>query len=144
MKTLSSLAFCIATLSPIHVSRAQRVPPVPLIDDRHASILAFFPPLSNADLENGNTNEALSDFQFYAESARQPLRQAGIDFREVYASTFRVHIDNGTTFFHTRDKIGYYFVAPGKRPYIVYGVMTDDDLLQTAKRYFRSTTLPHR
>jgi hypothetical protein len=32
--------------------------------------------------------------------------------------------------------VGYYFVAPGKKPRIEYGVMTDADLLQVANEYF--------
>jgi hypothetical protein len=31
-------------------------------------------------------------------------------------------------------------VAPGKKLRIVYGVMTDDDLLQIAKEYFGMTS----
>jgi hypothetical protein len=33
-------------------------------------------------------------------------------------------------------KVGYYFVAPGKKPRIKYGVMTDADILQMADEYF--------
>lgn len=34
------------------------------------------------------------------------------------------------------DAVGYYLIAPDKKPQIEYGVMTDADLLQLAKRYF--------
>jgi hypothetical protein len=33
-------------------------------------------------------------------------------------------------------KVGYYFIAPGKKPRIEYGVVTDIDLLQIATEYF--------
>jgi len=32
--------------------------------------------------------------------------------------------------------VGYYFIAPGKEPHVEYGVMTDEDLLVVARKYF--------
>jgi hypothetical protein len=32
--------------------------------------------------------------------------------------------------------VGYFFIAPGKEPHVEYGVMTDADLLDAARKYF--------
>jgi len=81
--------------------------------------------------------EALADFQFYARSVRAPLRKAGIEFYELYTHSFGLRVGNKwTTFWPAKANVGYYFVAPGKKPRIEYGVMTDSDLLQVANAYF--------
>ena len=41
-----------------------------------------------------------------------------------------------TTFRPGKITVGYYFVAPGKKPRIEYGVNTDDGLVDIAKEYF--------
>jgi hypothetical protein len=102
------------------------------------TIVAFFSPVTPKDLKRDpDTNEALADFRFYATRAREAFARAGIDFMEVYAPSFRVSIEGRTTRFTPGpDKVGYYFIAPGKKPRIEYGVATDDDLRQTAAEYF--------
>lgn len=103
-------------------------------------VLAFFPPVSSKELDQGpSTNEALSDFQLYANQVRGPLSKLGVDFQQVYAHSFRVTNAGRATTFHPFDKIGYYFVAPGRKPRIEYGVATDVDILQVAKDYFGIT-----
>jgi hypothetical protein len=75
--------------------------------------------------------------QVYAARVREPLRRAGIDFHEVYAGSFRVRIGNKVVTFRPGEvKVGYYFVAPGKKPRVQYGVDTDDDILRIAGEYF--------
>jgi len=97
-----------------------------------------------------DTNEALSDFQFYNGAVRARLQKAGIEFREAYARSFRIR--NGAkvqTFRTGKIWIGYYFVAPGKEPRIEYSVMTDAGLLDVACEYFgialpkEGSTSPH-
>ena len=84
-----------------------------------------------------DANEALADFQLYAESLRAPLRKAGIEFHELYANSFQLRDGKRlTTFRPIKANVGYYLVAPGKKPRIEYGVMTDSDLLQVANKYF--------
>jgi len=41
-----------------------------------------------------------------------------------------------TTFRPVKVDVGYYLVAPGKKPRIEYGAMTDADLLKVANEYF--------
>ena len=109
----------------------------PIVVIHIPTIVAFFP-VTQADLKNDpDTNEALADFQFYAANVRKPLHDAGIDFQEIYALSFRVQRGTRTAIFRPgKVKVGYYFVAPGKKPRIEYGVITDTDLLEIAKEYF--------
>jgi hypothetical protein len=105
---------------------------------RRPTVFAFFPPVTQKDLEHDpDTNEALSDFHLYATRARQAFGKLGIDFTEVYAWSFRVSIQGKiTSFTPGPDKVGYYFIAPDKKPRVEYGVKTDSDLLQIATEYF--------
>ena len=56
----------------------------------------------------------------------------GVDYREIHASDF---VSKSETPLQTfgQLKAGYYFVAPGKKPRVEYGVMTDSDLLHAAR-----------
>ena len=46
----------------------------PTFDVHRPTILAFFPPVTDAELaKNPDTNTVLDDFQFYAASVREPL-----------------------------------------------------------------------
>ena len=122
------------------ISSAQPAPKAPISEVRRPSIVAFFPPVSAAELKDGETNESLSDFQFYAGRVQPPLMNAGIDFHEIYSHSFSIRLGTTTTTFHPKKvDVGYYFVAPGKKPHIEYGVMTDADLLLVADRYFGLT-----
>jgi len=115
------------------------------------TIVAFFPQVTSPDFESDeDTNEALADFQFYAGEVRNPLQKAGIDFREADASSFRIRIGTNVRSFHAgKIEIGYYFIAPGRKPHIELGVMADTDLLEVARKYFRiaipreKCTVPH-
>jgi hypothetical protein len=102
------------------------------------TVIAFFPPVTQSELNNDpDTNEALADFQFYARNVREPLHKAGIDFKEIYAVSFRVQRgERITTFRPGKATVGYYFVAPDKEPRIEHGVLTDADLRQIASKYF--------
>jgi hypothetical protein len=112
-------------------------PKQPTIDIRQPTIVAFFPPVTKEDLDEGETNEALSDFQHYAALVRQPLQNAGIRFEEVYERSFRMRSGGRVTTFHpAKGKVGYYLVAPDKKPRIEYGVMTNSDLVGIAREYF--------
>ena len=108
-----------------------------LIDVRQPTIVAFFPPVTQAELNDGETNEALSDFQYYAGRVRAPLRNAGIELHEVYAHSFQIRIGKEVTTFHpVKAAVGYYLAVPGKKPRVEYGVLTDFDLLKIATEYF--------
>jgi hypothetical protein len=103
------------------------------------TVVAFFPPATDAKLSNDpDTNESLADFQLYAKSARAKLNDAGIEFDEIYTSSFAVRCGEKTTTFRPKmAAVGYYFVAPGRSPRVEYGVMTGADILRAAAEYFQ-------
>jgi hypothetical protein len=108
----------------------------PLIDVRGPTIVAFFRPLK-ADENDADANESIADFGYYAKQIRKPLAEAGIEFHETYSDSFRIKVGNSTTTFHPdRAGVGYFLVAPGKKPRIEYGVLTDHDLRELAHEYF--------
>ena len=104
--------------------------PQPVFVIHGPTIVAFFAPVTAKDLDNDeDTNEALSDF---------PLHKAGIEFYEADARSFKVRIGTTVRIYGTsKAGVGYYFIAPGKEPHIESGVMTDEDLLGAARKYFR-------
>jgi hypothetical protein len=108
------------------------------------TVVAFFPPVSATELKaDPDTNEALSDFQVYAARVRKPLNDEGVAFKELYAKSFRVQQGKRiATFRPGKVEIGYYFAAPGKKPRIEYGVLTDDDIIKIAKGYFDQASRP--
>jgi hypothetical protein len=110
----------------------------PIFDIHQPTIVAFFPHVTDAEMEsNPDTNEALSDFQFYAGTASKPLREAGISFHVADTRSFTIRSGSKVRTFKTgKIGIGYYFIAPGKKPRIEYGVMVDADILDIASRYF--------
>jgi hypothetical protein len=110
-----------------------------VIDIRQATIVAFFSPVTQAELNDGETNEALADFQYYVGRVRAPLRNAGIELHAVYARSFQIRIGKKVTTFQPVKAVGYYLAAPGKKPRVEYGVLTDSDLLNIANDYFGHT-----
>jgi hypothetical protein len=102
------------------------------------TVIAFFPLSSPKDLENDpNANEALADFQFYAHQVREPLSKLGVNFETVYTRSFLVsHAGKVVKFTPAGEQAGYYFVRPGQRPRVEYGVETDSDIERQAKEYF--------
>jgi hypothetical protein len=70
-------------------------------------IVAFYPPGPLAEDASAESTESLSDFQLYARRVERPLSKAGIVFREVYATSFRVPSGLKTTTFCPRIDVGY-------------------------------------
>src|ERR1700756_3790879 len=109
-------------------SAAQAAAKQPVIEVQKPLIVAFYPPVSESDAEQQEEIESLSDFRLSIEGARKSLRAAGIEIHEIYSSSFRVRVGAKTNSFHpTQVGVGYYLIAPGKRPSVEYGVMTDAD-----------------
>ena len=110
----------------------------PLVAVAGPTVVAFFPLVTDAEMrKDPDTNESLADFQVYARRVREPFKRAGVEFHELYAHSFRVRVGNATAVFCPgKAEVGYYFIAPGKRPRIEYGVRTDDDLFNIANQYF--------
>jgi hypothetical protein len=112
--------------------------PEPVFVIHGPTIVAFFAPAIGPELKNeSDLNEVLSDFQLYYGQASKPLRKAGIDFPDANTLTFRVRIGKNLRRYRmSKSGVGYFFIAPGKEPHIEYGVMTDEDLLDAARKYF--------
>ena len=109
----------------------------PLVEVRGPTVVAFFGPDKQEELEkNPDTNEALVDFELYANQAHNRLMEAGIEFHILYGHSFRLRVGQKLTMFRSAKGVGYYLVEPNKKPRIEYGVMTDLDLLKAAKEYF--------
>jgi hypothetical protein len=139
MKSPRWLVFASTMLLTVASVEAQRPSQPQVVRVQGAAIIAFFPPPEATDAADGDADEALSDFLFYAEKIRSPLNKAGISFQVIYARSFRVHLATGATLFHPRNDFGYYLISPGKNPLVEYGVTTDSDLLLVARRYFGPT-----
>jgi hypothetical protein len=100
------------------------------------TILAFFAPVNQAQSKDVAADETRADFQFYGQQVRKPLATMGVDYKEIYMPGFVVRVGHVTMTFRPANGVGYYFVAPDKKPHVKYGVMTDSDLLQAAHNYF--------
>ena len=113
----------------------------PTIAVHGPTVVAFFAPVSDKELKaHPDINESLSDFQFYAGGARKAFQNSNIEFHVIYAKSFKIRVGTRTTTFRVgKSGVGYYFVTPGKKPRVEYGVMTDSDMVEIAKQYFGKT-----
>ena len=135
--------FTVAVLCTSAILGAQQTPVSHVVNADGPTIVAFFPNASKAGSDNADANEALSDFQFYAERVKEPLNQLGIQFTEQFGGSFRIRSGGETRLFTPKAETpGYYFTEHRKRPHIEYGVMTDVDLLALAKEYFGASHSP--
>lgn len=102
------------------------------------TVVAFFPPVNDAELtKNPDMNETLSDFQNYTRVTRERLEPLGIQFKEIYSTSFVLQVHGKTKRIRTKKaQVGYYFVAPDKSPRILEGVVAQDVILRIASDYF--------
>jgi len=127
-------AFIFVMLGTIRIHSAQIDP---IFEVHGPTVVAFFRPATQAEMHDGEMNESLDDFLLYAKSVHLHFAKAGVDFHEVFTNSFRVRLGGKTMTFHPAEvEAGCYLVAPGKKPRVEYGVMTDADLLQVAGKYF--------
>jgi len=125
-------ALMLLVLIPARVGFSQKQPPS--FEITGPTIIAFFSPVTQNQTDD---NEALSDFQFYFSKVGDPLKRAGISLYRADAHSFRVrNAGRSQTFRSGKIVVGYYLVSPGVAPQIQYGVMTDSDLLEIARKYF--------
>jgi len=112
--------------------------PVPVFTIHSPTIVAFYPHFTQEDIDKGEGEAAaMDDFGFYASEVGKRLKDAGIDFLPEEARSFKVRVGTKVHFFPGgKVDIGYYFIAPGKKPHVEYGVMTDTGLLEVARKYF--------
>lgn len=142
MKNLRICALGLLMFASFHTGWAQDRSTNSTINANGPLVIAFYSPTPTGQTSGADDNEALSDFQFYAGPSKRSLAENGIKFQQINTHSFRIHVGARTTTVHPKRGVGYYLIAPGKKPQIEYGVMTDTDLLHVAKRYFGLTTLP--
>lgn len=141
MRRLGRAIFILVLLLVPSFCLSQTASKSPLFQVHRPTVIAFFEPVTEAELDkDADLNEVLSDFQWYAGEVRKPLQKSGVDFHVVYARSFRIQIKQKTSAFRVGKNVGYYFVMPGKKPLIQYGVDTDDDIVSTARKYFGNRT----
>jgi hypothetical protein len=125
-------AFLLLVAIPARVGSSQKQPLS--FEISRPTIIAFYPPVTQSQADG---DEALSDFEFYFSKVEGPLKRAGISIYEADAHSFRVRsAGKWQTFRPGKIGVGYYLVAPAGVPQIEYGVMTDVDLLEIARKYF--------
>ena len=124
--------------APSCASQSSRVQPQ-VFEIQRATVVAFFLPMTESETNSGNgESEALGDFNHYASLAQKRMKNAGIDFHVTNAPSFQIRTEAKLRTFQTSEVgVGYYLIAPGKEPQVVNGVMTDEDLVDAARAYFR-------
>lgn len=104
------------------------------------TLIGFFPEVSQKDVDaDQDLAEVLSDFQYHLGGAREHLERKGVSVYELYTTEIRIHESGEGQIFvpdKERGDLGFYLVSPGKEPQVMYGVMTDVDLLIQAHHYF--------
>jgi hypothetical protein len=141
MKRILSAGLLLFVLLPIAGAQSTRMPegaPIKTYVIERPTIIAFFRHVTDAQMDKDpDMNEVLGDFQLYAAQAGPKLRAAGIDFETASATRFKLKIGKHVRDFRARKAgVGYYFIALGKEPHVEYGVMTDMDLIEAARKYF--------
>jgi hypothetical protein len=113
-----------------------KAPAMPGFVVKQPTVIAFFS-VTPEDLKDPDTKESYSEFQRYVARAKTRLARHGIRVEQVYGRSFAVQAGTAKTqFTPVRRQCGYYFIAPGRKPAVGYGVITDDDLLNEAQQYF--------
>lgn len=103
---------------------------------KQPTIVAFFS-LKPGDLNDPDIRESYRDFQRYVASAKQQLERHGVKVEQAVATSFTVQLGTAKMrFTPVRRQCGYYFLAPGRQPQVAYGVISDDDIVRGAQRYF--------
>ncbi len=112
----------------------------PIFEIHQPTIIAFLP-ITKAEVDSGEGGgEALGDFNYHVFRAEKRLHGAGVAIHVVNAHSFQIRAGKKTvTYQPKKNEIGYYFVGPGKEPYIEHDVMTDEDILDAARKYFGIT-----
>jgi hypothetical protein len=109
-----------------------------LIVIHRPTIEAFSLPITEGEAKSGEGDaEALDDFNYYAHKVEGSLKKAGIEFPQISGRSFQIRDGTKTRLFQTgKIGTGCYFISPSKEPHVEYGVMTDEDLVDAAQKYF--------
>jgi hypothetical protein len=107
------------------------------------TLISFFPDYTDDEILADGGNEALSDFDFYLPAAEETLKRAGVQVHAVFkVKSFQVKMGSRWRTVKPREKVGYYFIAPGHEPRLEFGVEDTETIVDFAREYFRLKTLP--
>ncbi len=136
MKRVYSAVFIVAVWGWLGCSQGAAQSP-PIFEIHQPTIIAFFP-ITRAEVDSGgDAAEALGDFDFYITKVEKRLLSAGVAIHIVNARSFQIRAGKRMVTYQPRkNEIGYYFIGPGKEPHIENDVMTDEDILDAARKYF--------
>jgi len=111
---------------------------VPVIQVKGPTIITHFKEISEEELNKGEGDaEAADDYSYYLYKAEKRFKASGIVLRSILGTRFRVKAgDKLLDFSDDEVGVGYYFIMPGKDAEAEKGVMTDEDLIETAQKYF--------
>jgi hypothetical protein len=139
MKRAFSAVFLIAVWGWLGCSQGAAQSP-PIFEIHQPTIIAFFP-ITQAEVDSGGDGgEALDDFDYCVFVAEKRLHSAGVAIHIVNAQSFQIRAGKKTVNYQPKkSEIGYYFIGPGKEPHIEDDVMTDEDILDAARKYFGIT-----
>jgi len=117
-------------------AKTPATPATPTFIVKQPTIIAFFS-LKPGDLTDPDTKESYSEFRHYVASAKQQLQRHGVRVEQAIGTSFSVQVGTRKVrFTPVRRQCGYYFLAPGRQPQVAYGVISDDDIVRGAQRYF--------
>jgi hypothetical protein len=117
-------------------AKAPAASPTPAFIVKQPTIIAFFS-LKPGDLSDPDTKESYNEFRRYVSAARLRLARHGVKVEQAVAASFAVQLGTAKMrFTPVRRQCGYYFLAPGRQPQVAYGVISDDDIVRGAQRYF--------
>jgi len=96
------------------------------------TVIAFFMAGRSKELNSA----ARADFERYAARAAPALREAGIDFHELYPKrSIEIQTQGHTRILKPPFGAGYYFLTADGESKIEYGIKTDTELLHHARQY---------
>jgi len=110
----------------------------PVIEVKGPTVITYFKEISEEELNKGEGDaEAANDYSYYLYKVEKRFKTSGIALRSILGTRFRVKIgDKSIDYSDDEIGVGYYFIVPGKEPDSEKGVMTDEDLIDTARKYF--------
>ncbi len=135
MKGLAAFVLLMVA-SVVVVAQPAKAPAVPAFVVKQPMVIAFFS-VTPEDLRDPDTKDSYNDFQRYVTRAKVRLARHGIRVETAIGRSFTVQAGTEKSVFTpVRRQCGYYFIAPGRKPAVGYGVITDDGLLNEAQQYF--------
>jgi len=104
------------------------------------TVVGFFPPVTEAQTAaDEELNALLDDFGWHLSAATVSLRARGYQVEVRFTDTLYFREGTRRWRFVPPDtaRIGYYLVAPGRAPDVLYQIHTDEELVERGTAYLR-------